>query len=276
MERVVIVLGGGGVKGLAHIGAWQALEESDLEVSGIVGTSIGALVGACLAGGMGWRDLVPLAMGLRRRDIVSLNGRALLLNGIRQSSLFHGHRLLELIRRLLPVEDYSGLEIPFAMNAVDLGSGQVEWFGTGGRTDHPLAEAIYASCALPLFYPPAELGGRYYVDGGVLDTLPLYYAKVLGADRVIAIDVAAGADSIDGSEPISQGLIGVHSRVFEIMAHLRRHTQIEDWDGPPLLYIRPELDGISAFDFSRSQYLLEEGYRATRRALAGWKEPAPT
>src|SRR5690625_7176149 len=59
------------------------------------------------------------------------------------------------------------------------------------------------------------------------------------------------------------------------MAHLRRHTQIEDWDGPPLLYIRPELDGISAFDFSRSQYLLEEGYRATRRALAGWKGPAP-
>src|SRR5690348_13165987 len=88
-SRIWAVLGGGGLKGLAHVGAWQAIEEAGLRVSGIVGTSIGALIGALVAGGMRWKDLVPLAFALRKQDIVRINRRAVLINGIRQESLFH-------------------------------------------------------------------------------------------------------------------------------------------------------------------------------------------
>lgn len=273
-ERVLLVLGGGGVKGMAHVGAWKAVEEASLEVSGVIGTSIGALVGACLAGGLGWRELAPMAVALRKRDIVSMNGRSLLLNGIRQPSVFHGERFMEYIREVLPVERFDQLRFPLAINAVDLETGLMEWFGAGGRTDLTLAEAVYASCALPLFYPPAEIGGRHYVDGGVLDALPFEHASTLGADRIIAVDVTAGGDR-DSLDTITKGMIAIHHRVFDIMGNAQRRARLERWDGVPLVYVRPQLDGISTFDFNRTQYFLEEGFRATRRALAEHSRTEP-
>ena len=269
--NVILVLGGGGVKGMAHVGAWKAVEESGLRVSEIVGTSIGALVGAALAGGHGWNDLVSLAMALRKRDIVSMNGRSLLVNGIRQASIFHRDRFHSYVRSVLPVDSWSELSIPLSMNAVDLESGEQVWFGAGGRTDVPLADAVYASSALPIFYPPAEIGGRHYVDGGVLDTLPISRAAERGAELIVAVDVGSG-ETKDALDTISKGMIAIHHRVFDIMSHTRRRSRIADWDGPPLIYVRPRLEGVSTFDFTRTQYFLEEGYRAARSAIAAWRE----
>lgn len=271
MEKVFLVLGGGGVKGMAHVGAWKAVEEAGLEVSEIVGTSIGALVGAALAGGFGWSDLVPRAVALRRRDIVSLNRRSLLLNGIRQTSLFHGEPFQSYVRQTLPVEDWSDLALPLSVNAVDLEQGSMEWFGAGGRVDVPLADAVYASCALPVFYPPAEIEGRHFVDGGVLDALPIGRAAERGAELIIAVDVGSGEVG-DAADTVSKGMLAIHDRVFEIMNHTRRMAQLDAWDGPPLIYVRPRLEGISTFDFTRTKYFLEEGYRAARAALARWKK----
>lgn len=274
MERVILVLGGGGVKGLAHVGAWKALEEAGLAVTEIVGTSIGALVGACVAGGMGWSELAPLSVALRKRDIVSMNGRSLMLNGIRQPSVFHGGRLREYIERILPVDDFDDLRLPLSMNAVDLETGGMVWFGADGRTDVSLSQAVYASCALPVFYPPAEIDGRHYVDGGVRAPLPIERAKDRGADLVIAVDVAAGPVK-DALDTVSKGMIAINHRVFDIMSHAQRRALLDAWDGPPMIYVRPRLDGISTFDFTRTGYFLEEGYRSTRRAIDDWiREPA--
>jgi NTE family protein len=273
MQRVILVLGGGGVKGMAHVGAWKALEEAGLQVAEIVGTSIGALVGACIAGGMGWRELAPLAVSLRKRDIVSMNGRSVLLNGIRQQSVFHGERLMEYIRTVLPVERFDELSLPLSMNAVDLETGETVWFGAGGRTDVPLADAVYASCALPLFYPPAEIGEQHFVDGGVGDALAVERARDRGADLIVAVDVSAGPvkDSLD---TISKGMVAIHHRVFDIMSYARRQSVLRNWSGPPMIYVRPRLDGISTFDFTRTQYFLEEGYRAMRAAISSRPEVA--
>ncbi len=273
MERVILVLGGGGVKGMAHVGAWKALEEAGVEVAEIVGTSIGALVGACIAGGLGWRELAPRAVALRKRDIVSMNGRSLLVNGVRQRSVFHGERLAEYIAATLPVERFEELDLPLAVNAVDLETGTTEWFGAGGRSDVSLAEAVYASCALPVFYPPAEIGGRHYVDGGVGAALAVERAKERGADVVVAVDVSAGAEK-DALDTISKGMVAIHHRVYDIMSHAQRMAQLDGWSGPPLIHIRPRLDGISTFDFTRTHYFLEEGYRAARRAIGEWTKPA--
>src|SRR5690606_1161268 len=273
MERVILVLGGGGVKGMAHVGAWKALEEAGGEVAEIVGTSIGALVGACIAGGMGWRELAPLAVSLRKRDIVSMNGRSGLLNGIRQQSVFHGERLMEHIRSMLPVERSGELSLPQSMGAVDLDTVGTAVFGAGGRSDVPLADAVYASCALPLFYPPAEIGGQHFVDGGVGDALAVERARDRGADLVVAVDVSAGPvkDSLD---TISKGMVAIHHRVFDSMSYSRRPSVLGNSTGPPLLYVRPRLDGISTFDFTRTQYFLEEGYRAMRAAISSRPEVA--
>jgi NTE family protein len=267
MERVILVLGGGGMKGLAHVGAWKAVQEAGIEVAEIVGTSIGALVGACIAGGATWAELVSHALALKKRDIVALNYSALLLNGIRQPSIFRAEPFQEYIRSVLPAERFEALHIPLGVNAVDLETGRTEWFGAGGRNDVALADAVYASCALPLFYPPAEIEGRYFVDGGVGDSLAIQRAAERGADLIIAVDVGAG-ETKDSLDTVSKGMIAIHHRVYDILSYARRQSQLESWDGPPLVYVRPNLDGYSTFDFNRTQYFLEEGYRATRRALA--------
>lgn len=269
MGRTIVVFGGGGMKGLAHVGAWRALRDAGVEVDELVGTSIGGLVGACLAGGMGWSTLAARALSVRKSEIAAINRWALLFNGIRQPSVLRGDRLRAFVDGMLPTARFEDLERPLSVNAVDLETGRTCWFGAGGRRDVAVADAVYASCALPVFYPPAEIGGRYYVDGGVTDGLPLGRAAERGADRIVAVDVGAGSVR-DPRDAVEKGLVALHHRVYDIMASRRRRAALEVWEGPPeLIYVRPALDGYPTFDFGSAKTFLEEGYRATRAALAG-------
>jgi len=272
-ERIVVVLGGGGVKGLAHAGAWRAIEESGLRITELVGTSIGALVGALIASGWSAEQLGVRARALKRQDIVALNRWAFLLNGISEPSVFRDDAFREYLRELLPVARFQDLHMPLGINAVHLETGRMDWFGSGGRMDVPLAEAVYASCALPLFYPPADLDGDLYVDGGVRDALPVARAAERGADLIIAVDVSAGAVK-DSKDTVSKGMVAIHHRVFDIMAYNRKMLVLDNWSGPELLYVRPRLDAYSTFDFTRTTHFLEEGYRATVRALESRFGPA--
>jgi NTE family protein len=267
-RRTVLVLGGGGMKGLAHVGAWRALREAGIEVDEVVGTSIGALVGACIGGGLEHDRLQALARALQKSDIATLNRWALLLNGIRQPSVFRGDTFRSYLEGVLPAESFEELSLPVGMNAVDLATGRLEWFGAGGRMDVSLCDAVYASCALPVFYPPAEIGGSHYVDGGVLDALPARRAVERGADLVIAVDVGAGAE-VDAADTVAKGMVAIHQRVMQISGYGRRRRLIEAWDGPELIYIRPDLETYPTFDFGSTEYFLAEGYRATRAALSG-------
>jgi NTE family protein len=262
------------MKGLAHVGAWRALTEAGITVSEIVGTSIGARVGAMLAAGEGWSTLSARALALTKQDIVVLNRWALLLNGIRQTSIFRGDTKQAYVRSVLPIQDFDDLRIPLSVNAVRLETGEMEWFGVGGRLDVPLADAIYASCALPVFYPPAVIDGRYYVDGGVKDPLAIRHAAARGADRVIAIDVGAGPVK-DSKDTVSKGMVAVHHRVFDIMAYERKRGELDRWAGPELVYVRPKLDGLSTFDFTRTQYFRDAGYRAMVEVLEGREVSQP-
>jgi NTE family protein len=267
-DRIWAVLGGGGIKGLAHVGAWQAVEEAGVQVSGIVGTSIGGLVGACIAGGMGWKELVPIAFALRKEHIVRINRRAVLINGIRQESLFLGEPLRRYIEDVIPVKTWDELKLPLQMNAVNLETGRTEWFGTGADTSVPLADAIYATTALPVFYPPARIGDRVYVDGGAEHSLPLNRAAELGATGILGVDVGSGRQS-HPHKLLAQGMLAIHMRVFAIMSWRQRSDMVARWTEPPLMFVRPRLEGYQTFDFDNVQFFLEEGYRAARAALVG-------
>lgn len=271
-DRVWLVLGGGGLKGLAHIGVWRALDEAGIRVAGIVGTSIGSLVGALAASGAGWRDMRALARSLRRADIVRVNRRAILVNGIRQVSVFRGDTLLEYYRSIVPEAGWAGLRLPLLVNAVDLATGRTEWFGAGARTDLPLADALYASSALPVLYPPLVVDGRALVDGGTEHPLGLGRAAEAGATGILGIDVGAGEEG-DTPRILRQGMLAVHQRIFSIMTYRRRRDLVRLWEGPPLLYVRPRLDGYGAFDFEHVEYFVEEGYRAMSLALGPTEGP---
>lgn len=260
------VLGGGGLKGLCHVGAWRALQEAGIPVRGIVGTSIGAFMGVCLGGGMGWRELSDLARALRREDIVRINRRVVWINGVKTPSLYRGDALREYIASVLPIDDWSQLRLPVQVNAVDLGSGQTEWFGPGARTDVSPLDAVVASASLPVLYPPVAVADGFLVDGGTGDALALERAGEQGATGIVAVDVGATAEG-DAKAVVEQGMVGVHQRVFSIMSGRRRREAVARWEGSPLLFVRPHLAGFSGFEFDAVPYFLEEGYRAARDAL---------
>jgi len=265
--RTVVVLGGGGMKGIAHIGVWKALEESGIHVDAIVGTSMGAAIGACLAGGMGWRELAEVARKLKRDDIVSINRRSIWLGGVREAAVFDGAHYLHYLEQIIPEHDIAKLQIPLRINAVSLVSGEEVWFGSGINEAPPLPQVVYASCALPIYFPPARIGDDVLVDGGILDCLPIKEAVGWGAERVIAVDV--GADLLP-PEPgyFDKGMIAIHDRVLGLVLQNQRRRCLAEWSGPSLTYIRPKIGHLGGWDFDRTQFLLEEGYRAGREILA--------
>jgi NTE family protein len=264
--RTILVLGGGGMKGLAHIGVWKALEERGVVPDAIMGTSIGALIGACLAGGMGWRELAQLARALRKEHIVEINRRAVFMGGVREDAVFVGSHFQDYIRQNVPLADWADARMPFRVNAVSLVSGTEVWFGTDARTDVPVAEAVYASCALPIYFPPLHWEGDHFCDGGVLDVLPIRKAEAWGATRVVGVDV--GADLLPpDADYFSRGMIAIHDRVLGLNLQVQRKACLDEYAGPPLTYIRPKIGHLSGWDFERTQFFLEEGYRAGLEAL---------
>ena len=265
-SRVWVVLGGGAAKGLAHVGAWRAIQEAEIPVAGIIGTSTGAIIGAAVAGGKTVEEMEEHSRRLRRRDVMRVNRRVLWVNGIRSPSVFRGDTLRRYVRDLLPTEHWAELTVPLIVNAVDLASGETVWFGHGSDQDVALVDAVHASAALPVLFPPVEVGGRILVDGGVVDMLPLGKAAGMGATRIIAIDVGAGTRA-DARVVVDGGLVAVHQRIFSIMASRRRGEAVRNWSGVPLTYVRPDFEAAHGFDFENRHFFVEEGYRATCEAL---------
>ncbi len=264
--RTVVVLGGGGMKGTAHIGAWKALEEAGIVPDAIVGTSIGALIGASVAGGVGWRELAEMALALRKDDIVSINRRAVWMGGVREESVFRGDHYREWIGRNLPLRSFAEARIPVRVNAVSLVACGEVWFGTGAREAVDPLDAVYASCAIPIYFPPLRLDGDVLVDGGVLNAVAVDQAFAWGAERVIAIDVGAEIQPPPAGH-FDRGMIAVHDRVLTMNIEGQRRRNSEAWKGRPVTLVRPRIGHLGTWDFHRTRYFLEEGYRATREAL---------
>jgi NTE family protein len=265
--ETVLVLGGGGMKGIAHIGAIKALEEAGIRPDGVIGTSIGGLVATLIAGGLGWRELTEIARKLRKEDIVAVNRRALWLGGVRAMSVFEDGHFIEWLERILPARYFAELIIPLRINATSLITGEEVWFGSGYREDIDLVRAVYASCALPIYFPPARIDDDVLVDGGIINTFPLSEAAAWEAKRIIAVDV--GSDFLPPKEGyFEQGLVAIHDRVLNLNIQKQRQECLDRYGDLPSIYIRPQIGHLHTFDFDRTQFFMEEGYRAAREALA--------
>lgn len=264
-ERFSLVLGGGGLKGFAHIGVLRALEERGLRPSLVCGTSIGSLVGAAYAAGMPVADMEARATALRQRDLFRIDHFGMVTRRMRNASLYLEGPLRNLVRESVPDVPFSSLQLPLLVNTVDLERGsQVVW-GLPGLRDVRVSEAVYASCALPGFFPAARVGGRFCVDGSVMDNLPVTMACV-GVDAVLAIDV--GSTSIAISRALhKRGFAAVYMRSAQVMMHALEHEQLRQWGRPPMLLIRPPIWHYHWFTFTRTAQFIEAGYTATLKAL---------
>lgn len=271
-ERVVLVLSGGGMKAMAHVGALHALAECGRPPAEIIATSGGALVAALAAGGLGYEELVRLVTRIRAEDLVAPARADVLLRGLGAASVLRPAPLRDLLARLLPVNDFSRLCLPLRITATDLDSGEMVVFGVAGRTDCSVAEAVYASMALPVYFPPARIGGRRYADGGIRAVLPLDLAAAAGADVVVAVDVGPSFfGPAPGERPVP-ALVELADRALAIAMADQKQRTIAAWRNapgrPPLVLVTPAVDPHGTFAFDRTAAFIEAGYRATHAALA--------
>lgn len=268
-HRIALVLGGGGLKGFAHIGVLQALAEAGIRPSLYAGTSIGALVAAAVASGMPTSAMAQRATLLQRRDLFRLNHVGMLLERRRASSIYAGEPLRALCEGNVPACTFDRLPVPVLVNTVDVERGTQTVWGLPGLRDVPVCDAVYASCALPGFFPPGPVGGRLCIDGGTIDNLPVQIAG-LGADVVIAVDVGS-TDLSQGGNVLSQGFAAIYMRAATAMMHALQLVPLTQWEGPPMLLIRPRIGHVGWLSFSDTEGLIAEGYRAAREALVNWE-----
>jgi len=280
--RVVLVLSGGGAKALAHAGAFRALEQAGLTPSHIVGTSMGAVVGAALAAGMPFDQVRRRALGLRRKDVAPFDPLALVM-GLFARSLIPASALRRTITRIVPKTRFEYLKIPLTVTATDLDTGDLVLLGGEERRgmemdrrgrDIELVDALYASCALPLYFPPLDADGRRLADGGLRAVLPLKPALALepNADMFVAVHVGPGFDEVLPPDRPSANLprmIRAHGEAIRIMMAEQAERTVAEWpkEGPRLVYVRPVAEREATFAVERVQEYVEMGYQATKKAL---------
>ncbi|HEU4565645.1 MAG TPA: patatin-like phospholipase family protein [Gemmatimonadaceae bacterium] len=263
--RTALVLGGGGLKGFAHIGVLRALEERGVQPAVVAGTSIGALIGAAWAQGLSPHEMARRAESLQRRDLFRINHVGMIVERMRCPSLYLEEPLRNLCESVVGGGTFHSTRVPLLVNTVDIERGTQLVWGLPGLRDVRVADAVYASCALPGVFPPGQVDGRLCVDGGTVDNLPVSPAAV-GMQAVIAVDVGS-SDLTRSADIATQGFASIYMRAATVMMHTLQTHQLADWDGPPLLLIRPRLAQYGWFGFGVAREIIEIGYEAAHAAL---------
>lgn len=184
-KRVALVLGSGGARGLAHIGAIEALEERGYKITSIAGCSMGAIIAGMYAAGQlkeakEWFLQVDKQLILRMIDI----------NLLSSNSLVKGERIIKELEKIVPDRPIEELNIPCSLVASDMMNTEEVVFRNGS-----LFEAVRASISIPLFFRPVQIGNRLLIDGGILNPLPLHVAERTEGDILVAMDIS-GKDAM--------------------------------------------------------------------------------
>jgi len=239
-----LALSGGAARGIAHVGVLRALQENQIPINYVAGTSAGSLVGGAFASGMSIDEIEALGRGLRWRDIGRVTMSRL---GVQSND-----RLEQFVRDRLPVSRFEELPTPFAAVATDLKTGAAVIM----RDTGDVAFAIRASCAIPGWYVPVtDSDGRQLVDGGLVAVVPASVARSLGADLVIAVDVNFEGATFLGP---SHSVIGVVLQSMLVVQKTASHYQIASSD----FVIRPRVGHIHWDEMGRAEELIAAGYKA--------------
>jgi NTE family protein len=242
-KRIGLALGGGAVRGLAHLGVLTVLEREGISIDCVAGASVGAVVGAAHCAGLGAQQLKAIAAQLSWRRIASPIWP---IQGFVSFTKLE-HWLVDLLGDL----DFADLAIPFAVVATDAESGAPVVLRAGR-----LAPAVRASCSVPGVVPPLKMNGRLLVDGGISDNLPVAAVRALGADYVIGVDIC---------RPLirpRRGPLGIGFAALETLVR-RVGGGIETTD----CLISPDLAGFSYVRFSQREELIARGIRAAEERL---------
>jgi len=250
--KVGLALGSGGSWGLAHIGILKVLEENNIPIDYIAGSSMGAIIGAIYALNLNVKELEERAFSLTKKDLVKL----LDLN-IPKVSLIKGNKIRSFLEKLIGDKYFSDTKIPFKIVTTDLESGKEIVINNG-----KLVDAIMASISIPGIFPPIRLQEGLLVDGGLINATPTNVVKEMGSDVVIGVDLTMQS-KVELKEPnIYQTLM----RSYEILRTQSTKYNIDEND-ENLLIIKPNITELRKFKFYEIQKFIDEGERVAREAL---------
>lgn len=272
VRTAALVLSGGGAKTAAHLGACRALREAGFEPAWYVGTSMGAVIAAGLACGVGNDELLERMAEVGARGIV--RDPLAPVAGLFLRSLLKPGPLRSAIERLVPARRFADLTVPLTVTAVDLDTGELVLFGAGAQTA-PLVDVLCASCALPMYYPPVVINGRRFGDGGLRCVVPLEPAAELDVELVLAVDVGPGFDlPVPAEAARMPAMVRAHDDAVGILMAANSESQLALWRADPsrrpLVYVRPRTERNATFKVDRVREYANEGRRATREALDRW------
>ena len=249
--KVGLALGGGAARGFAHVGVIAVLEEAGIKPNVIVGTSAGSLVAALYASGKTSAQLQQTALTMEE---VAITDWMLPIIG---RGMFRGEALARYVNELLAGRLMENMAIPLGIVATDLGNGNAVLFQKGDT-----GAAVRASSAVPAVFVPVKINGREYVDGGLVSPVPVRFARQMGADIVIAVDISNPPEA-----NTADGTLQILLQTFAIMGKSINQFELKDAD----ILVRPSLTGLKSADFSARQRAIDSGRAAMLAALPALK-----
>lgn len=252
--RIGLALGGGAARGFAHIGVIKALEAQGIRPDVVTGTSAGAVVAALYASGMNGFELNKLALTMDEATIADWA----LPFGTRFGGWLKGEALQNYVNRLVANRPIDKMKIPLGIVATDLKTGKGILFRRGNT-----GQAVRASSSVPGVFQPVAIQGHDYVDGGLVEPVPVESARAMGADFIIAVNISA-----DPSAQSAAGQSGVMLQTAAIMGQSLNRLALARAD----IVIRPDLPDMGSSDFASRNRAILAGEQAAATEMAALRE----
>ena len=240
-----IAFGGGGTRGVAHIGAVRVFQENNIDFDFVSGNSVGSMVGAMYASGVPWQELYDFVLKNRIRQVLPKHNWL---------SYWSAEVIENMADHYLDGKSFHELEKPFCAIAVDLEKGSLERLCSGN-----VAKALSASCAVPGVFQPVRIGDKMYVDGGTLRSIPTQTVREMGADNVIGINL--NADRGNGTDSMRRRDVwmAAYRLAINVNSELcKKHADI---------MLEPELGEFARYSLRNAKKMLEIGERVVEDHL---------
>ncbi len=245
--RIGLALGGGAARGFAHVGVIQVLEEAGIRPNLVVGTSAGSLVAAIYASGKTGAQLQQIALTMEEATFTDWT------LPIFNNGMLRGDALARYVNGQVGSKVIEEMPIPLGVVATDLQTGQGMLFQRGDT-----GTAVRASSAVPAVFQPVKISGREYVDGGLVSPVPVRYARQMGAELVIGVDISSPPEG-----NIASGMLQILLQTFSIMGKSINTLELKEAD----VVLRPALNGVGSSDFGARRRSIEAGRQAMLQML---------
>jgi NTE family protein len=244
-KKVGIALGGGAVLGAVHVGVLKALEEKNVKINAICGTSAGAIVAALYAFGKTPAEIEKIVVEFEWKKLSSLT--------LSKYGILSNEKIGEIIKLNIGDKKFKDANIPLGMIATDITTGEKVVLDKGS-----VADAVVASTCIPGIFIPVEIGGRFLVDGGIVENVPLSCLKNKDVDYLIGVDLVP-----ERSYKKPENVIEVLYNSFNFLVRINKKAQTKEAD----LTIKPDLTEYNAVDMSQIKELIDLGYEETKKII---------